>query len=71
MNTTQKQHHLNIPNPTDCFELTMFDEPECWEMARNGIVTYDEADYMAGGMTLFDARITIAESECPCEICDI
>ncbi len=69
--TIEKQHHLNIANPTECWELTIFTETECWEMCHNGIVTYDEADYMASGVSLFQARIFIAESGCPCEMCDI
>jgi hypothetical protein len=64
--------HLNIALPTDCFELTTdWTESECWEMSRNGVVTYDEADHMVDGMSLFEARVIVAAYNCDCEICDI
>ena len=63
-------NHITIPNPTDCFELTVFPENELWDMAADGILTYDEADYMASGITLFEARQYIAQSDCTCELCN-
>lgn len=63
------QHHNITAN--ECWELTVFPENECWEMAANEILTYDEADYMAGGMSLVEARQAIATSECSCEMCNI
>jgi len=64
--------HLNIAFPTECAELTTdWSEAEVWEQARQGIVTYDEADIMASGVSLFESRILIAAGECPCETCDI
>ena len=73
MNTTIAQaQHLNIALPTECYELTTdWTETECWEMSRNGLVTYDEADHMVDGMSLFEARVILAAYNCNCEICDI
>ncbi len=62
--------HITIPAPTECWEITVFDETECWEMARNGIVTYDEADHMVDGMTRYQAQQVLAAYECPCDVCD-
>jgi hypothetical protein len=62
------QHH-NI-TPDSCFDLTVFTETECWDMAADGTLTYDQADYMADGITLIDAKAYIAASDCTCEICD-
>ena len=66
----EMQVHLGVANPTDCFELTVFEEHECWEMSREGIITYDEADHMAGGITLFEARVIIASYACSCDLCE-
>jgi hypothetical protein len=62
--------HITIPNPTDVFEVTLFSEEECWGMARDGIITYDEADHMVGGLTLHTARQYISDWTCPCEVCN-
>jgi hypothetical protein len=64
--------HLNIPFPTECADLcTDWSEAEVWEQARQGIVTYDEADIMASGVSLFESRVLIAAWDCNCENCDI
>lgn len=62
--------HIITPNPTDCFELTVFPEDEVWQMSRDGIITYDEADHMVDGMTLFAARQILASYDCTCELCN-
>jgi len=62
------KHHNITPDST--FDLTIFTEAECWDMAADETLTYDEADYMAGGITLVEAKAYIAASECNCEICD-
>lgn len=61
--------HITIAAPTDCFEVTLFSEEECWAMSRDGIITYDEADHMVGGITLYEARQILAAYECPCDVC--
>lgn len=63
------RQHINFRAPEDCFELTVFEEAETWEMARDGIVTYDEADHMADVMSLYDARAILAWYNCTCEQC--
>lgn len=68
-NTIELQKHLNIANPTTTFELTKFDEAEAWQFNRDGIVTYDEADHMVDGMSLFESRIVLASYECGCDLC--
>jgi hypothetical protein len=71
-NTLVQAKHLNIPFPTECAELTTdWTEAECWEMSRNGLVTYDEADHMVDGMSQFEARVILAAYNCNCEICDL
>ena len=62
------QHHNITPDST--FDLTIFTEQECWDMAADETLTYDQADYMADGITLMQANAYIAASECNCEICD-
>jgi hypothetical protein len=63
-------NHITIPNPTDVFEVTLFSEEECWGMARDGIITYDEADHMVDGLTLHTARQYLSDYTCPCEVCN-
>ena len=63
-------NHIIIPNPTDVFEVTLFSEEECWGMARDGIITYDEADHMVDGCTLHTARQYISDWTCPCDVCN-
>ena len=71
-NTLVQAKHLNIPFPTECAELTTdWTEAEVWEQARQGIVTYDEADIMASGVSLFESRVLIAAWDCNCESCDL
>jgi hypothetical protein len=62
------QHHNITAEST--FDLTKFNEREVWHMAAQGILTYDEADHMADGSTLIEARAFIAAWDCNCEICD-
>jgi len=62
------KHHNITPNST--FDTTLFSEREVWHMAAQGSLTYDQADYMADGITLVDAKAYIAASDCTCEICD-
>lgn len=62
-------NHITIAPPQDCFELTIFTEEECWQMSRDGIITYDEADHMVDGRTLYEARQALASYECPCDQC--
>ena len=66
---TQLVQHHNI-TPDSTFDLTLFSEREVWHMAADGTLTYDQADYMAGGITLLEANAYIAASDCRCEICD-
>lgn len=72
MNTITKtkliQHH-NI-TAESCFDLTQFTNDEAWELHRDGIVTYDEADHMGFGNTLMDARAILAAYECTCDLCE-
>jgi hypothetical protein len=71
-NTIVQAQHLNIPFPTECAELTNdWTEAEVWEQARQGLVTFDEADHMVDGYSLFESRIILAAYNCNCETCDI
>ena len=65
--TLIKHHNIKAEST---FDLTLFSEREVWHMAAQGTLTYDQADYMAGGITLVDAKAYIAASDCMCEICD-
>ena len=67
-NTMNK--HIIIPAPTDVFELTIFTEEECWNMAADGLVTYDEADHMVDGISLHTARQYLSDYVCPCDVCN-
>lgn len=55
---------------TECWELTTgWTEQEIIDMAVNGIIDYDEMDFMLDGRSLVEARAAIARMECGCEIC--
>lgn len=62
------QHHNIKPDST--FDLTLFSESEVWHMQAQGSITYDQADYMADGITLMQANAYIAASQCICKICN-
>jgi hypothetical protein len=72
MNTITKnkliQHHNLKPDST--FDLTSFTEQECWDMAADGTLTYDEADHMTTGYTLLEARAVLAAYTCNCDLCE-
>jgi hypothetical protein len=67
----KQAEHLNVAFPVDCWELTVYPEGECWDMAAENIVTFDEADHMTDGYSLFESRVILARYLCPCDTCDI
>jgi hypothetical protein len=70
MNTmTELIQHHNI-KADSCFDLTSFTEQECWDMAADGTLTYDEADHMTTGTTLIEARAILAAYNCTCDLCE-